>query len=135
MGNLHVTYKYGEVGKELEFTLTHAVAGTTTQTPYNLDNWTVTLTIAASETATPVKTGLTVTKRTQSGATLGQCYHTLTDTVGEVIGSAKIPYGTKSKEYKACELKLVNGSQVRYWPVNENNERTYFTVEVQKSMS
>lgn len=125
MPNLRFTFKQGEVGKEMPFTLSDDNG------VVDLSSWTVTLAIAENKSMAAVLTGLTVTKRTQTGATIGQCYHNLTDTVGLVTGSAQLP----PKEYKACELKLVNGSQVRYWPVNENNERTYFVMECQKAMS
>lgn len=115
--NLHTTFKKGEVGKVLEFTLSDA-AGL-----YNLDGWTVTLTIAERASAEPVLSNLAVTKKDQS-ANLGQCYHTLTST------SANID----PKVYKACELKLVNGAQVRYWPVDRRNEKTYFVIDVKKAV-
>ena len=120
MANLQFTFKKGEVGKEIPFTLSDADGA------FDLTGWTVTLAIARSKSAAPVATGKAVTKRTQSGATLGQCYHTLD------ADTANIPAGV----YKACELKLTaSGGQVLYWPVNSEDKRTYFTVEVQTPLS
>ncbi len=116
---LKVTFKKGEVGRTLDFALTDANGAV------DLTNWTVTMAVARSKNASPVLTGQSVTKRTQSGLTLGQCFHTLDAT------SANIAVG----EYKACELKLVNGPNVLHWPVNENDDKTYFTIEVQKPIS
>jgi hypothetical protein len=117
--NLYVTYKRGEVGKQIDFLLEDADG------PFNLDNWTVTLAIAADRDAVPVVTGQTVTKLTQTGDDIGRCYHTLDAT------TANIAVDT----YKAAELKLTNGSNVLYWPVDRNDSKTYFTVEVQTPIS
>lgn len=119
MANTTFTFKKGEIGKEIGFTLSDADG------PVDLTSWTVTLTVAERSSSTPVFSGEAVTKRTQSGATLGQCYHTLNSTTANIT----------EKDYKACELKLTNGSQVRYWPVNKDSNRTYFSIEVQKAMA
>ena len=112
MYNLIHTVKRDEVGKLIEFTL-EDVDGAVTLTDY-------TVTMALKKGSTVVTSAAAVTKRTQSGATLGQCYHTWT--------AATIP--NTSGTYKG-ELKLVAGSNVLYWPTDANNERTYFTVIVQ----
>lgn len=121
MDNLLFTFKKGEVGKEMGFTIKADGAA------YNLDtptNFTITLAIAKTKNTDPVVTGATVTKRNQTTLT-GQCYHTLDAT------TANIPIGI----YKACELKLTQGSRVLYWPCDSDDNRTYFTIEVQKPIS
>lgn len=117
--NLTATWKQGEVGKQIDFYLEDEDGA------FDLSSWTVTLAIAKSVTATAVATGETVTKETQTGDDIGRCYHTLNAT------TAALATGV----YKACELKLVNGSNVRYWPVHVNNDRTYFTCEIQAAIS
>ena len=117
--NLKVTWKRGEVGKVISFFLEDAAGS------FNLDNWTVTLAVALTKTTTPVVTGQSVVKRTQTGTNIGWCDHTLNTT------TANIALGT----YRACELKLVNGANVLYWPVDERDERTYFQSEVQQPIS
>ena len=115
MRNITHTFKRGEVGKVIEFLVEDANG------PYDLTAWTVTLNLDRGSTS--VVEDAAVTKRTQSGETLGQCYHTWDAT------TANIPVG----KYKA-ELKLVNGSNVLYWPVDENDNRAYIVVKVQKPL-
>ena len=113
--NLIHTVKIDEVGKTIDFTLEDE-SGT-----FDLTNYTVTMNLSKGSTA--VITDAACTKRTQSGATLGQCYHTWT--------ALTIP-DTKG-DYKG-ELKLVYGGNTLYWPVDKNSERTYFTVRVQDAL-
>ena len=113
--NLTHTFRKGEVGKVIEFTL-EDVNGVVDLTAY-----TVTMYLGNGSL---VVNGAAVTKRTQSGATVGQCYHTWD------LTTANIAPGT----YKG-ELKLVNGGTTLYWPVNKNSTRTYFTVIVQAPLA
>lgn len=113
--NLTHTLKMGEVGKVISF-LVEDDNG-----PYDLTAWTVTFNVDKGSTS--VVTDGAVTKETQSGATLGRCYYTWNAT------TANIPVGT----YKG-ELKLVNGSNVLYWPVDEHDNRNYIVIKVIKSL-
>jgi hypothetical protein len=116
MANLLHTVKRDEVGKIIEFTLEDADG------VYNLDNWTVVMNLKKGSTV--VTSAAAVTKRTQSGATLGQAYHTwAANTIPDAKG-----------DYKG-ELKLTNGSNVLYWPVHSDGTRTYFTVRVQDPLA
>jgi hypothetical protein len=117
--NLDVTWKQGEVGKTVRFLLEDADG------PFPLTGWTITLTIAVDKDSTPVVTGQPVVALTQTGDDIGWCYHTLDSTTANIA----------TGKYKAAELKLVNGSNVLYWPVDTNEVKTYFTVEVQTSLS
>lgn len=117
--NLNVTWKLGEVGKVVNFLLEDDDG------PFNLTGWTITMAIAADNETTPAVTGETVTALTQTGDDIGWCYHTLNST------TANITIG----KYKAAELRLVSGLNVLYWPVDENEVKTYFTVEVQTPIS
>lgn len=116
MYNLTHVVKIDEVGKEIGFTCYDS-----TGTAVDLTSYTVTLNIKKGNTL--VTDDATVTKRTQSGATLGQCYHTW--------AASSIP-DTKGT-YKG-ELKCTAGSNVLYFPCDKNNERTYFTLEVQDAL-
>lgn len=114
MYNLVHVVKRDEIGKEMNLTL-RDVSGT-----FDLTNYTVTLTLKKGSTV--ATSAAAVSKRNQT-TNKGECYHTWT--------AATIP-NTDGK-YKA-EVKCVYGSIVRYFPVDENNERTYFTVEVQSPL-
>lgn len=114
--NLTHTVKIDEVGKEVGFTCYDADG-----VAVDLTSYTVTMNIYKGSTS--VIASAAVTKRTQSGATLGQCYHTWS--------AATIP-NTKGT-YKA-ELKCVAGSNVLYFPCDKNSERTYFSVVVQDAL-
>jgi hypothetical protein len=109
-----VTYKTGEVGKRLRFRVENADG------PINLTPYTITLNAKTAVDGSAVITGAACSKETQSGATLGYCYHDLTSTTAAVVAG----------EYLG-ELKLVNGSNVLYAPVDEDDEKTYFDIEVQ----
>jgi hypothetical protein len=111
--NLIHTVKIDEVGKEIGFTCYDADGDAV-----DLTNYTVTMSLAKGSTV--ITSAAACSKRTQSGATLGQCYHTWT--------AATIP--NTAGDYKG-ELKLVYGSNVLYWPCDKNGERTKFTVRVQ----
>jgi len=112
--NLTHVVKIDEVGKIIDFTL-RDVDGTV-----DLTNYTVTMNISKGSTA--VISAAAVTKRNQV-TNEGEAYHTWT--------AATIP--DTAGTYKG-ELKLVYGSNVLYWPVDKNNERTYFTVIVQEAL-
>lgn len=122
--NLYFTFKKGEIGKVINFTIMSDGSPLNLTTP---TDFTVTLAIAKDKNTTPVITGGTVSKSNQT-TNPGECSHTLTGGTG---GSAMIDVGI----YKACELKLTAGSNVLYWPCNKNDQRTYFTVEVQQPIS
>lgn len=111
--NLYFTFKQGEIGKRMNFTLEDA-DGT-----FDLTNYTVTLFLKKEGDTDLAVDGAAVTKENQ-GTNPGECYHALDAT------TAAIDVAT----YKG-ELKLVAGANVLYWPVNKDNQRTYFTVEVQ----
>ena len=111
--NLTHVVKIDEVGKELGFTCYDADG-----VAVDLTSYTVTMNIYKGSTS--VIASAAVTKRTQSGATLGKCYHTWT--------AATIP---NSAGTYLGELKCVAGSNVLYFPVDRNNERTKFQVIVQ----
>jgi hypothetical protein len=117
MSNLNFTLKQGEVGKVIRFTLSDADGAV------DLTNYTVTMTLKKGSAAAVVDEA-SVTKETQSGATLGKCHHTFDATTADLTPGI----------YKG-ELKLTSGSNVLYWPVDEKEKRTYFTVEVQKPLS
>lgn len=119
MSNLIHTLKQGEVGKTITFTL-EDVDGAV-----NLTNYTVTMTLTLNGVV--VVDNAAVTKRTQAGATLGQCYHTWTSTTANIPVSEPISY--------KGELKLVNGPDTLYWPVDADGEQAYFAVIVQPSLS
>ena len=110
--NIEHVVKIDEVGKIIEFTLRDEDG------LVDLTNYTVTMSLAKGSTV--VISGASCTKRTQSGATLGQCYHTWT--------AATIP---NTKGVYLGELKLVNGGDTLYWPCDKNGERTKFKVYVQ----
>ena len=114
--NLEHVVKIDEVGKEIGFTCYDS-----TGAAVNLTNYTVTMNIKKGSTL--VVDDAVVTKRTQSGATLGQCYHTWT--AGTIPNTAGTYNG---------ELKAVFGSSVLYFPVNRNNAKTYFRVIVQNAL-
>jgi hypothetical protein len=106
-------FKQGEVGKRCTWTLTDADDAAVDLTAY-------TITLNAKKGDTETITEASVTKATQSGATLGQCYHNLTSTTAAIaVGNHK------------GELKLVNGSTVLYWPVQDDPRESYFVWEVQ----
>lgn len=115
--NLEHTVKIDEVGKEIGFTCYDS-----TGAAVNLTNYTMTMNVRKGSTL--VIDDAAVTKRTQSGATLGQCYHTWT--------ALTIPNDTGA--YKG-ELKAVFGSNVLFFPVNKNNLRTYFKITVQSALA
>jgi hypothetical protein len=114
--NIIHTVKIDEVGKTIDFTLEDDDG------PFDLTNYTVVMNLAKGSTV--VTSAASCTKRTQSGATLGQCYHTwAANTIPDAKG-----------DYKG-ELKLTYGSNVLYWPTDKNGERTYFTVRVQEALT
>jgi hypothetical protein len=117
MSNLTFTFKQGEVGKVITFDDLSDANGLVDLTPYA-----VTMNLRLNGEL--IVDDAAVTKRTQSGTTLGDCYHTLNST------TAAIAVGT----YRG-ELKLVNGANIFYWPVNKNADRTYFTVIVQAPLA
>ena len=110
--NLTTTIKQGEVGKITNFTLRDS-AGLV-----NLTAYTITMTLKKGSTVTV--DGVSITKKNQTTST-GECYHTWNaDTAIIATGNHK------------GNLKLVNGTTVLYWPVDKNDKRTYFEVEVQE---
>lgn len=111
--NLIHTVKIDEVGKEIGFTCYDGNGDAVDLTSY-------TVTMSLKKGSTVVTSAAACTKRTQTGATLGQCYHTWT--------AATIP---NSAGTYLGELKCVAGSNVLYFPVDRNNERTKFQVIVQ----
>lgn len=114
--NTQFTYKRGEVGKRIRFYLEDANGAV------DLTAYTVTMNVGKLGQTLAVD-GASVTKETQTGETRGYCYHDLD------ASSANIAAG----DYRG-ELKLVNGSNVLYWPVDSNGTKTYFTVEVQSPL-
>lgn len=118
MYNLSHTVKIDEVGKVLNFTCRSYNATTGVLEETDLTNYTVTMSLKKGSTVTI--SAAAVSKRTQSGATLGQCYHTwsaatIPNTAGTYLG----------------ELKAVYGSNVLYFPCDKNGKRTKFEVIVQ----
>jgi hypothetical protein len=117
--NIRTTYKRGEVGKVIGFTCRAADASTGTVAAVDLTNYTVTFNVWQGTTL--VIDNAACTKRTQSGSTLGQCYHTLDATTANI---AKGDY--------RFELKATYGSNVLYFPTNEDGARTYGYLFVQE---
>lgn len=109
--NLRHTVKQGEAGKQMAFTL-RDVDGLV-----DLTNYTITVTLKKGSTTT-LSAG-SVTKRNQV-TNRGECYYTWTS------ATASMSLG----DHKG-NLKLVNGATVYHWPVDANNQRTDFIVEVQ----
>lgn len=114
--NTKFTFKRGEVGKRMRFRLEDASG------PVDLTAYTITLNAGGAGQDLAI-TAAAVTKETQSGATLGYCYHDLDATTANVAAGL----------YRA-ELKLANGANVLYWPVDAGGDRTYFTIEVQRPL-
>ncbi len=117
--NLRTVFKRGEVGKVLNFTCRSADASTGTVALTDLTNYTMTLNVWKGTDL--VIDNASCTKRTQSGATLGQCYHTLDAT------TANIAKG----DYK-FEIKATYGSNVLYFPTDYDGTRTYGDLRVQE---
>lgn len=118
--NIRTTYKRGEVGKVINFTCRAADASTGTVGLVDLTNYTMTWSVWKGTTLTAIDNAA-CTKRTQSGATLGQCYHTLDSTTA----------GIAKGEYR-FEVKATYGSNVLYFPTNEDGTRTYGYLTVQE---
>lgn len=104
--------KKGEVGKIIEFTLSDA-AGVV-----DLSAYTITMSLQQDDTYTV--SDVAVTKRDQE-TNPGECYYTWDAT------TANIPAGVHKGN-----LKLVSGSNVRYWPADKLNVQSYFEVRVQE---
>lgn len=117
--NIKTVYKRGEVGKVLNFTCRSADPSTGVVAVVDLTNYTMTLNVWKGTTLTI--DNASCTKRTQSGSTLGQCYHTLDAT------TANIAKG----EYR-FEVKATYGSNVLYFPTNIDGTRTYGYLTVQE---
>lgn len=116
--NLHITWKQGEVGKEIDFLGLSDRDGL-----FDLTAWTVVLNAKRSaDDSVLVIDAAPVSKRDQA-ARRGDCYHTLSSTTANIAPGI----------YKG-ELKVTNGANTFYWPVNRDNERTHFTIEVQKPL-
>ena len=117
--NIRTTYKRGEIGKVIGFTCRAADPSTGVVSLVDLTNYTVTFNVW--QRTTLIIDNAPCTKRTQSGSTLGQCYHTLDAT------TANIPKG----EYR-FELKATFGTNVLYFPTNSDGARTYGYLLVQE---
>lgn len=114
--NIEHVIKIDEVGKEVGFTCYDSDGSLV-----DLTNYTVTLNV--KQGATLVTDDATVTKRTQTGATLGQCYHTWT--------AASIPNAVGTY---TMELKAVFGSNVLYFPTDKDRMHTYMKLYVQAAL-
>ena len=117
--NIKTVFKRGEVGKVINFTCRAPAADTGIVALVDLTNYTMTWSVWKG-------TDLEIdnaacTKRTQSGATLGQCYHTLDATTSNIAKG----------EYR-FEVKATYGSNVLYFPTNADGTRTYGYLTVQE---
>jgi len=117
--NIYHTFKQGEIGKILQFTLADENG------LFDLTGWTVTF--AASLNGESAFAGQAVTLNDQL-TNPGECYHQLNAT------TAAIDPNVRGEIYLG-ELKAVQGLNVFYWPVDKDNRRTYFKIEVQAPLS
>jgi hypothetical protein len=118
--NLYFTFKQGEGGKVLVFTLKDESG------LFPLTGWVVTL--ACKLNGASVFTAQACVNDPDQVLNKGVTRHTLNAT------TAAIAPNTGGQTYTA-ELKATSGSNVFYWPVDKDNRRTYFKMEVQSPLS